>query len=78
MLALFMGSMGAGALLAGRLSRTRIDARHGYATIEAALGFCALIFHPLFVAVTALRSQRLVPHQEAWYGCAVAPPGVSL
>ena len=52
-LALFMGGMGAGALLAGRLSRTRIDALRGYATIEAALGFCALIFHPLFVTVTA-------------------------
>jgi spermidine synthase len=52
-LALFMGGMGAGALFAGRLSRTRIDALRGYATIEAALGFCALIFHPLFVTVTA-------------------------
>src|SRR5258706_16004846 len=52
-LALFMGGMGAGALLAGRLSRTRLDALRAYATIEAALGLCALIFHPLFVAVTA-------------------------
>ncbi len=52
-LALFMGGMGAGALLAGRLSRGRVDALRDYATIEAALGFCALIFHPLFVAVTA-------------------------
>src|SRR5436309_12161929 len=53
-LALFMGGMGAGALLAGRLSHnTRINALPAYATIEAALGFCALVFHPLFVAVTA-------------------------
>ncbi|MEO8135617.1 MAG: fused MFS/spermidine synthase, partial [Betaproteobacteria bacterium] len=52
-LALFMGGMGAGALLAGRLSRTRIDTLRDYAKIEVALGFCALIFHPLFVTVTA-------------------------
>jgi spermidine synthase len=52
-LALFMGGMGAGALLAGRLSRTRIDPLPAYAAIEAALGVCALVFHWLFVAVTA-------------------------
>jgi predicted membrane-bound spermidine synthase len=40
-LALFMGGMGAGALLAGRLSRTGINALAAYATIEAALGFFA-------------------------------------
>src|SRR5258706_15333367 len=49
-LALFMGGMGAGALLAGRLSRTRINPLAGYATIEAGLGLGGLLFHPLFVA----------------------------
>jgi spermidine synthase len=58
---LFMGGMGVGALLASRLSRARLAPLVAYASIEAALGLAALIFHPLFHATTTFAYDVLLP-----------------
>jgi len=60
-ISLFMGGMGAGALLAGRLSRGRIAPLVAYAAIEAALGVAALAFHPLFDGATTFAYETLIP-----------------
>ena len=59
-LALFMGGMGAGALLTGRIG-PRISPLAAYAAIEGLLGIFALVFHPLYTVVTAFAYDTLLP-----------------
>src|SRR5205823_7577757 len=59
-LALFMGGMGAGALLAARIS-PRISPLTAYAAIEGTLGLHALLFHPLVLDVTGFAYETLLP-----------------
>src|SRR5215208_2022101 len=47
-----MGGMALGAGLAARLSTRIASPLAAYAAVEAALGVLALLFHPLFVALT--------------------------
>ena len=63
-LSLFMGGMAAGALVASRLSRTGISPLIAYAAIEAALGVAALVFHPLFDAITTYAYESLLPGSQ--------------
>lgn len=51
-LAIFMGGMALGAALAARHSERIARPLRRYAWIEAAIGLCALVFHPLFIAAT--------------------------
>src|SRR5918996_5745586 len=51
-LAVFMGGMAAGAAYCGRRSARVANPLAGYAIVEAAIGLFALVFHPVFVAVT--------------------------
>jgi predicted membrane-bound spermidine synthase len=60
-LALFMGGMGGGALLAIRLGRRRIAPLAAYAVIEAALGVAAMVFHPTFDAAMTFAYAALMP-----------------
>ena len=70
---LFMGGMGAGALLAGRLSRRSTTPLVAYALIEAVLGLAALIFHPVFDAVTTLGYDVLLPAAQGSAMSSVLP-----
>ena len=60
-LSLFMGGMAAGALVASRVSRMAVAPLIAYAAIEALLGVAALVFHPLFDAVTTYAYESLLP-----------------
>ena len=60
-LALFMGGMGAGALLAGRLAGTLVHPLTAYALTEAALGIAALAFHWVFDGATTYAYATLLP-----------------
>jgi spermidine synthase len=60
-LAVFMGGMAAGAAYCGRLSARLANPLAGYAVVEAAIGLAALVFHPLFVALTDWSYDRLLP-----------------
>ncbi len=60
-LGLFMGGMGAGAWLASRYSANWKNLLRGYAIAEALIGLAALVFHPVFVAVTDFAYDSLLP-----------------
>ncbi len=60
-LAIFMGGMALGAWGASRLSSRWRDLLLAYAVIEAAVGCLSLVFHPVFVNVTALAFDRVIP-----------------
>jgi predicted membrane-bound spermidine synthase len=60
-LAVFMGGMAAGATYCGRLSARLANPLAGYALVEAAIGFAALVFHPLFVGLTDWSYDQLLP-----------------
>jgi len=60
-LAIFMGGMAAGAWFAGRSSHRWRNLLLGYAAVEAAIGVIALVFHPVFVAVTGAAFEDLLP-----------------
>ena len=60
-LAVFLGGMAAGAAYCGRLSTRLANPLAGYAVVEAAIGLAALVFHPLFVALTDWSYDRLLP-----------------
>lgn len=60
-LSLFMGGMAAGALLASRLARGRLQPLIAYAAIEAVLGLAALLFHFAFDGVTGYAYASLLP-----------------
>ena len=60
-LAVFMGGMAAGAAWCGRRSARFANPLAAYAAVEAAVGLFALVFHPVFVAVTDWSYDRLLP-----------------
>jgi len=60
-LAVFMGGMAAGAAYCGRRSARLANPLAGYAIVEAAIGVAALAFHEIFVRVTDLSYERLLP-----------------
>jgi spermidine synthase len=60
-LIVFMGGMAGGAALCARLSPRMANPLVGYAVVEAAVGMLALVFHPLFVALTDWSYAALLP-----------------
>src|SRR5688572_15929581 len=60
-LAIFMGGMALGAWLASRVSSRLSDPLLAYALIEALIGLLSLVFHDLFIAVSAAAMERVVP-----------------
>ena len=59
-LAIFMGGMAIGAWAASRLS-PRVDLLFAYAAIEAVIGITALFFHQVFVGMTTMAFDRVIP-----------------
>jgi len=60
-LIVFMGGMALGAALCARISTRVRNPLAAYAAIEAAIGACALVFHPVFVAATDWSYATLLP-----------------
>jgi spermidine synthase len=60
-LAVFMGGMAAGAAWCARHSARIRNALLAYALVEAAIGVAALVFHPVFVALTEWSFDRVFP-----------------
>jgi predicted membrane-bound spermidine synthase len=60
-LAIFMGGMAVGAWAASRLSPRLRDLLLAYALIEAAIGVTSLFFHDVFLAMTALAFDHVIP-----------------
>src|SRR5256884_5021830 len=60
-LAAFMGGMALGAWLASRWSARLRNLLAAYGWIEAAIGVAALVFHEVFVLLTQLSLDRVIP-----------------
>jgi predicted membrane-bound spermidine synthase len=60
-LAAFMGGMALGAWIASRASRRIGNLLKAYGWIEAAIGLAALLFHEVFVALTQLSLDHVIP-----------------
>src|SRR5437764_5247470 len=60
-LAVFMGGMALGAALCARASARLANPLLLYALVEALVGLAALLFHPLFVALTDWSYEHLLP-----------------
>jgi predicted membrane-bound spermidine synthase len=60
-LAAFMGGMAIGAWIASRWSRRIPNLLAVYGWIEAAIGLAALVFHELFVALTQVSLDHVIP-----------------
>jgi len=60
-LAAFMGGMALGAWLASRWSARLANLLAAYGWIEAAIGVAALVFHELFVLLTQVSLDRVIP-----------------
>ena len=60
-LVVFMGGMAGGAALCSRFSARIANPLMAYALVEAAVGGLALVFHPLFVALTDWSYASLLP-----------------
>jgi spermidine synthase len=60
-LAAFMGGMAIGAWLASRASARWGNLLAAYAWVEALIGVAALAFHPVFVGLTDLSLDRIIP-----------------
>src|SRR5947207_7661905 len=60
-LAVFMGGMAAGAALCGRFSERVPQPLLWYCAVEAVIGALALVFHPVFVALTDWAYASLLP-----------------
>jgi spermidine synthase len=60
-LMVFMGGLALGAALCARVSTRIRNPLAAYAAIEAVIGLCALVFHPLFVAATDWSYASLLP-----------------
>src|SRR5882672_10058888 len=60
-LVVFMGGMAAGAAACGRFSARLASPLLAYALAEAAIGAAALVFHPLFLALTDWSYASLLP-----------------
>jgi len=69
-LSLFMGGMGGGALLAGRLQASRYQPIVLYALIEALLGVAGIAFHPIYEATTSYAYGTLLPGPDIGHRCA--------
>src|SRR5437773_6427324 len=69
-LAVFMGGMAAGAALCARRSARIANPLLVYALAEGLIGLLALVFHPLFVALTGWSHDSLLP--------ALGAPGAAL
>ena len=59
-LGIFMGGMAVGAWAASRLP-ARVDLLLAYAAIEAVIGLTALFFHQVFVGLTTVAFDRVIP-----------------
>lgn len=60
-LAIFMGGMAVGAWLSSHYTVRWKRLILGYAVVEAVIGVCGLVFHPLFVAYTGLSQETILP-----------------
>src|SRR5262245_35061372 len=60
-LIVFMGGMAAGAAYCGRRSAALANPLAAYALVEAIVGVAALVFHPVFVALTDWSYDWLLP-----------------
>jgi predicted membrane-bound spermidine synthase len=60
-LAAFMGGMALGAWIASRISRRTTNLLATYGWIEAAIGLAALLFHEVFVLLTEVSLDRVIP-----------------
>lgn len=60
-LAIFMGGMAIGAWMASRYGGRWKNLLATYAVVEGIIGFCAIIFHALFVSVTDIAYDSLIP-----------------
>lgn len=60
-LVVFIGGLAAGAWIAGRASTRVANPLRWYAAVELAVGLLALVFHPLFVALTGWGYDVLLP-----------------
>ena len=60
-LAVFMGGMALGSWLCARYSKRWGNLLLGYALVEAIIGVCAVLFHPLYVQFLDLAYSRLIP-----------------
>lgn len=71
-LAIFMGGMALGAWLCARGSARWGNLLLAYAIVEGAVGVCALLFHPVFVATVDVTLHRLLPQLGSAADIAVA------
>ncbi|MEI6705290.1 MAG: spermidine synthase, partial [Deltaproteobacteria bacterium] len=60
-LAIFMGGMAFGAYLCSKYSYKWHNLLYGYALVEAIVGLCALIYHPLFDAGINYSYANIIP-----------------
>ncbi len=60
-LAVFMGGMALGSWLCATYSKRWGNLLLGYALVEAIIGICAVLFHPLYVQFLDLAYTRLIP-----------------
>src|SRR5579871_4815609 len=60
-LIVFMGGMALGAAFCARISTRIRNPLAAYAAVEAVIGLCALVFHPVFVAATDWSYASLLP-----------------
>lgn len=60
-LAVFMSGMAIGSLLCAKYSERFSNLLIGYALIEAVIGICAVLFHPLFVQFVDIAYAKLIP-----------------
>lgn len=60
-LAVFMGGMAIGSLLCAKYSERIGNLLTGYAVVEAVIGICAVLFHPLYAQFTDLAYARFIP-----------------
>ena len=60
-LVVFIGGLAAGAWVAGRVSTRVANPLRWYAAVELAVGLLALVFHPIFVALTGWGYDVLLP-----------------
>ena len=60
-LVVFIGGLAAGAWIAGRASQRLANPLRWYAAVELAVGLAALVFHPIFLALTGWGYDTLLP-----------------
>jgi spermidine synthase len=60
-LAIFMGGLAVGSWTASRRSRVWVNLLRAYALAEFGIGLVALLFHPVFIAITDLAFTQVLP-----------------